>query len=151
MSYKKAPPTEPPKNKKSKWFTVGVILSVLFCIVVFMPDVKDSDVKTFKPIEKGRNGGAVGDLLPPGYHLVNKWPFIIAVPSRHVGALFEGSWYYDVEFYDYVTIPKDHVGVLRGYRGVQSEALKPGIYPINLSQYEVILVYTGKQTYEFKN
>ncbi len=146
MSYKKAPATDPPKNKKSKWFMVGVILSVFFCIVIFMPDVK-----TFNPIEKGHNGVDVGDLLPPGYHLVNKWPFIIAVPSGRVGGLIERGWYYDVEFYDYVIIPKDHVGVLTGNKGVLNKVLKPGTYPINLRQYEVTLVYTEKQTYEFKD
>ena len=135
MSYKMAPPTQAPVNKRNK-LVVYVIIVIIFCTSMWYFALAPY-LEKFEKVERPENyNQVIGDLLLPGYHMVDKWPFLITIPHNHSGSLLDQGWYYDVEI---VIIPPGHVGVLSEGKGTQHNPLKPGRYYIDPRQYEVTL------------
>ena len=136
MSYTKVRSIHPSKNERGKWATIILVSAIVISCAwyfVFVPWSED-----FKPVSKL-------DVLQPGYHKVDKWPFIVTVESSECASLTDMGWYYDIEYHKIVVIPMGYVGVISGSKGVINKPLDPGKYYLNLREYDVQLVNPDKQ------
>ena len=91
-----------------------------------------------------------GKILKPGYHDVNKFPFLIIVKPDKV-AIIRGATRvaYLVEYYSHVRIPMGHIGLVFR-KGLKTNTLQPGKYMLDLGRDTVHLVKMEKQTFYFK-
>ena len=140
MSYTKIKSINPSKNERGKWATIILLSAIVISCAwyfVFVPWSKD-----FKLVEST-------DVLSPGYHKVDKWPFVVRVEHDKCASLTNMGWYYDVEYHNVVTIPHGYVGVISGHKGVIQKPLEPGKYHLNLRQYDVTIINPKKQEYQF--
>lgn len=150
MVYKKHPKfTDTIFEKQNNWpliILIGIVIGFFswnFGVKPIYKEFKDN-IKKYTPADCP---DTLGDILDPGYHLVDKWPFIVTVPVGKIGVLRDGGYYYHVRYYNHITIPQGYVGIVESCKGINSKTLSPGIYKINLDMYKVSLVDTTPKTY----
>lgn len=152
-NYQMAPPTPPPTNGKSKWFSIVIVTMVFFMFTwhfgakPLYEDFKDKWI-TIESSD-GCNADIGKNLLHPGYHVFAAPPFVTFIPVGMAGIIEKNWWGYAVHKFDNIRIPNGHVGVVTGCEGVLPDPLMPGIYRLNRMEYNIELVNTQKQTYVF--
>jgi len=154
MSYKKGDPTPPPRGTVtlSNFAMFIAVVALCFSIYALKSVYKDYAYK-FKATGFSKDCAEPmgSNLLSPGWHLLDKLPFIVVVPPGYVGIVYETMWAYNVKHVGTVVIPQGYVGVVEGCKGIQKETLQPGKYPINLDEYKVSLFDIRKKRYRYED
>ncbi len=94
---------------------------------------------------KGNTQGIIREVLEPGMYYINPFEFkvqttpAVSIPDGYVGVMIAKTG---------KPAPGDELLVEPGYRGVQKQYLKPGLYYINPYEFDVVPVDTRKQKYE---
>ena len=136
MNYHIAEPTPPPKSNMKKGLVLS-LMAILFLLFAWQFGVSPY-MKKFD--EWKSDSPVIGKVLDPGFHFVTKIPFVVTIPSGHIGVLEDGGWYYDTYYYKETEIPPGHKGLVYDTeKGYNSQVLTPGRYRINPHQFEVIL------------
>ena len=139
MAYKTAEPIEVEERNLRPFAIISIIFLPILLYMLYLHSINDREFVTQKE-------------LHPGYHLVDKYPFVIRVKARHSGYMDEHQFHYTVTQHGDIQIHQDHVGIviIKEYNEVQPEVLQPGIYKLNLDLYEVQHVDMGPITFEYK-